>query len=89
MVISRFLSIVSRTMSIVSRFGLPPPPCLIGLPVGGGRLDPQNRRFQDRFLKHKKLRTSGSVVAATTWHGKKSAYKHRKSDYKHRKLGYT
>jgi hypothetical protein len=36
----------------------------MGFPVEGGRLDPQNRRFQNRFLKNRKLRTSGSCTTS-------------------------
>ncbi len=41
--------------------GRSPPPFSIGFPVGGDRLGPQNRRFQDRSLKNKELRTSGTT----------------------------
>ncbi len=43
----------------LSKGGGRSPPFSIGFPAGGGRIDPQNRRFQDRCLKNKKLRTSG------------------------------
>ena len=27
----------------------------MGFPVGGGRVDPHNQRFQDRFIKNEKI----------------------------------
>ncbi len=50
-----------KQLGKVGRFA-PPPSFSVGFRVGGCRLDPQRRRFQNRFRKHKKLRTSGAFV---------------------------
>jgi hypothetical protein len=39
--------------------GEAPPPFSIGFPVGGDRIDPHSRRFQDRFFRNAQIRTSG------------------------------
>jgi hypothetical protein len=64
--------------------GLRPPPNTF--PVGGCRLDTKNRRFQDRFLKNKKLTTSGqppypphNIPHAMQYRCRASYYVHQES----------
>ncbi len=49
----------------IGKGGGPKPPRLFeSFPGWRGRLDPQNRRFHDRILKNKKLKTSGIRLLA-------------------------